>query len=92
MATQDQSVAELEREIVATLETPELLADAGRFQDLVCRAMGLLGLRDEDVAGRLPVSRSAVNRWRHGESVPLPMARKPVYKMLLRRVQAAVAA
>jgi DNA-binding transcriptional regulator YiaG len=81
-------VSELITEIEATLGSPQLLADPKRFADLLVRAMDELGLDDGDVAGRLPVSRSVVTRWRHGTSVPLPMARKPVYHLLLRRLKA----
>lgn len=76
-------------DIEETLASDTLLADDDRFQGILVRAMTLLGLHDGDVAGRLPVSRSAVNRWRHGTSIPLPTARKPVYKFLLRRVAVA---
>lgn len=80
---------QLEQDLMLTLATPDLLADPERFKTLVSSAMKLLDLADEDVAGRLPVSRSAVNHWRHGEAVPLPAMRKPVYKLLLRRVSSA---
>lgn len=92
MTTPSENLAALDRDLEATLASQELLEDPTRFQQLLVQAMKLLDLKDEDVAGRLPVSRSAVNRWRHGTSIPLPVARKPVYKLLLRRVKALITA
>ena len=80
----------LEREIEAALSSADLLGDRDRFRAVVNRGMSLLNLDDADVADKLPVSRSAVNRWKHGNSVPLPMMRKPVYKFLLRKIKMAI--
>lgn len=80
----------IERELESTLGSRPLLEDRERFVRLVARSMGVLALEDVDVADRLPVSRSAVSRWRRGESAPLPMMRKPVYQFLLRKVRLAI--
>lgn len=67
------------------------LEENERFSSLVGRVCLALDLKDEDVADRLPVSRSVVTRWRNGTATPLPMMRKPVYRYLERRVNAALA-
>jgi len=54
------------------------------FHELVRESMAVLHLEDGDVADKLPVSRSAVNRWRNGKTAPLPLMRKPVYKLFVR--------
>lgn len=82
-------IAALDREIESTLTSPEMLEDQDRFRDLVGRSMSALDLDDSDLADKLPVSCSAVSRWRSGSTAPLPSMRKPVYQMLLRRVRQA---
>ena len=74
--------------IEETLHTPELLESRDRFHTIVSSAMTALELNDADLAGRLPVSVSGISRWRYGLDAPLPMMRKPIYKLLLRRVEA----
>lgn len=86
MTVQDRVLVDLSERISATLLSASLLADPVRFYELVSMSMSALDLRDVDMADRLPVSRSTVNRWRHGYSAPLPMARKMIYKVLLRRI------
>lgn len=73
-------------EIRETLASQTQLEDRERFCRLLGRSMAVLGLTDSDVADRLPVSRSAVTRWRNGNTAPLPMMRKPVYKFLDRKL------
>lgn len=63
------------------------LEDRALFTDLVSSSMALLNMDDAAVAGKMPVSRSAVNRWRNGKNVPLPMMRKPVYKFFIRKMR-----
>jgi transcriptional regulator with XRE-family HTH domain len=73
--------------IVALEQAVGTLEDRELFAVVVRRAMTTLDMTDEDVADKLPVSRSAVNRWRHGAAAPLPMMRKPVYSFFLRRAR-----
>jgi len=79
----------LKRDLEDTLADPSMLEDRDRFHRLVRQAMNLLALEDDDVADVLPVGRSVVRRWKSGVASPLPMMRKPVYKFLLRKAEAA---
>ena len=81
-----QAMSLLYTAITQTLNSATLLEDDRWFQHILGLSMAMLSMDDADVAGRLPVSRSSVARWRHGSSIPLPSARKTVYKMLLRAV------
>lgn len=66
------------------------LNDRELFFRLVNESMEVLHLEDADVAGKMPVSRSAISRWRRGLNAPLPMARGNVLKFFMKRVRRAV--
>jgi ribosome-binding protein aMBF1 (putative translation factor) len=60
------------------------------FTDVLVGVCMELGLSDADVADKLPVSQSAVRRWRRGQNIPGPEMRKPVYRFLRSRLQQAI--
>lgn len=66
------------------------LSDDTMFRECVSRTLTALRVDDIDFANDLAVSRSAVNRWKTGRSVPHPAMRKPVYAALKRRAREAL--
>jgi transcriptional regulator with XRE-family HTH domain len=63
------------------------LTDDIMFRNCVSETLMVLQVEDIDLANELAVSRSTVNRWKNGASVPHPAMRKPVYAALKRRAQ-----
>lgn len=66
------------------------LEDDEVFRIVVSETLGALPIEDMSIANELAVSRSTVNRWKNGKSVPHPAMRKPVYAALRRRVYLAI--
>jgi transcriptional regulator with XRE-family HTH domain len=64
------------------------LGDDEMFRACVADTLAMLNVEDIDFANELAVSRSTVNRWKHGKAAPHPAMRKPVYAALKRRVSA----
>lgn len=64
------------------------LTDDVMFRECVSDVLMALQVEDIDFASELAVSRSTVNRWKNGRSVPHPAMRRPVYAALRRRAQA----
>jgi hypothetical protein len=62
------------------------LVDSERFKAVLASAFILLFLDEGDIAHVMGVSRSTVNRWREGHSLPFGSARGPIYDYLLRRI------
>lgn len=58
-----------------------------KFRHALNESMTALELRDIDVATALSVSRTTVGRWRNGTAIPHELMRKPVYRVLVRRIQ-----
>lgn len=74
-------------ELDTALRNQEAIADKELFATLVNESMAALHLDDGDVAGKMPVSRSAVSRWRRGLNAPLPMMRPPIYKFFAKKLR-----
>lgn len=88
MATRTENLEALLVDLYSTLQSSMLLESKAHFHHMIDRAMGCMGLDDAMLADKLPVSRSAVTRWRNGTTAPLPMMRRPVYLLLRRECQA----
>ncbi len=56
------------------------------FQSNVREITAKLGMSSLDLATELSVSRTTVDAWKVGIMIPLPLMRKPVYRVLQRKL------
>lgn len=62
------------------------LSNDGLFQSTVREITDELGMSSLDLALKLSVSKTTVDAWKAGTMVPLPLMRKPVYRVLQRKL------
>ena len=61
--------------------------DSERFLNVLRMTFEVLRIDEGDLANAVGVSRSAVQRWRSGTSLPFNHARVPIYNAILRRLE-----
>ncbi len=73
-------------DLLAAIDAADVSDDAA-FSSLLVEVMDALGLRDEDVADALHVSRPGVERWRRGANLPYKAVRPLVFSVLKKRLK-----
>jgi DNA-binding transcriptional regulator YiaG len=70
----------------AVLEAQKYFVDSERFKAVVNTAIHVFHIDEGNIAHSIGVSRTTVKRWANGNAVPYDLARKPVYRFLLRQI------